>query len=186
MRATAVIRLLGVTALASGCPERPAEVARPTPSVEQHAKAASPCIYFKQLRPFLPLALPGYRQLRDEGSTGKYGEVSVSEAERVFAKEGRELGVRIVDTTLSGKLAEKIRSVAHESSSVAPGDPNAPIFLEGTVGFVRYDPGEDRAEANLLVGDRFVVAVTGRGGEGTGEVRALARQLNLAGLSKLR
>ena len=51
---------------------------------------------------------------------------------------------------------------------------------------MRYDEGEARAEANLLVGGRYVVAVTSRGFSGTGEVRRLAHTLDLAGLARLR
>ncbi len=148
--------------------------------------AVSPCLYFTALAAFLPAALPGLRPTKDEGSTGKYGEVTVSEAERTFGEEGREVDIRIVDTTLVGKLREKIKAAAADARSRPEADPLAPLVLAGSVGFVRYDPGETRAEANLLVGERFVVALSTRGFEGTDEVRRLAGKLDLAGLSKLR
>ena len=182
MRAIPFVALAAL--LAGGCKKDEPEPAPPGPRAV--APRAAPCVYFKRLSPFLPSALPGYRTERDEGSSGKYGEVSVSEAERVFSKGERELSVRIVDTTVSDRLGEKIKAAARDASSRPPTDPTAPIFLGETVGFVRWDAGESKAEANLLVGDRFVVAVTGRGFEGTAEVREIAKSLDLAGLSKLR
>jgi hypothetical protein len=143
-------------------------------------------VYFKELRPFLPRELSGFEVARDEGSTGKYGEVVVSEAERVFTRPGRSVAIRIVDTTLAGKLGTSIRAAADDGSRLDPRDPAAPILRDGTVGYVRYDPSEEKAEANLLVGGRYVVAVTSLGFEGTREVRRIAQDLDLDGLSKLR
>ncbi len=157
----------------------------PAPSAA--AVPARPCLYFTQLRSFLPPELAGYTQARDEGSTGKYGEVAVSEAERVFAAaEGRSATVRIVDTSMSEKLGNAIRAAVKDARDRDPAAATAPIVLADAQGFVRYDPDASKAEANLLVGDRFVVAVTTFGFEGTDELRRIALGLNLAGLSKLR
>ncbi len=156
----------------------------PPPSPSLHA--VKPTVYFQELRAFLPEPPEGYRQVRDRGSTGKYGAVSVSEAERVFARDGGELSVRIVDTTLAGQLAKSIRAAVEDARQRPPADPTAPILLADAVGFVRFDPAGVRAEANLLVGGRYVVAVSSEGVEGTVEVRRLAGSLDLAGLSKLR
>ncbi len=186
-----LLRTLGLT-LAVACSPRPAAPAPPAPPAASGAAAsaaepARACLYFTQLRPFLPRALSGYTQLRDEGSTGKYGEVAVSEAERVFAQgEGRSATVRIVDTSMSEKLGHAIRAAVKDAKEKDPAEPTAPILLADAQGFVRYDPDASKAEANLLVGDRYVVAVTTFGFEGTHELRRIALGLNLAGLSKLR
>lgn len=147
---------------------------------------SAPCVYFKELAPFLPAKLDGFTVARTQGSTGKYGEVSVSEAERLFTRgEGREVKVRIVDTTMGEKIGKAIREAASRAKGRDPSDPSAPIHWEDAVGFVRYDEEESLAEANLLVGDRFVVAVTSRGFPGTVEVRRVARGIDLAGLARL-
>lgn len=161
----------------------------PAPEAEAAAEAAAPLptIYFKDLAPFLPERLEGFTHSGTEGSTGKYGEVSISEAERTFTRgEDREVKVRIVDTTLGGKIAKSIRAAAEDAKRKPESDPTAPIFWDAAVGFVRYDPSEVTAEANLLVGDRYVVAVTSRGFPGTVEVRRVARGIDLAGLARLR
>lgn len=138
----------------------------------------APIVHFEDLRGFLPLALAGYRISSDEGSTGRYGEVSISEAERVFVHpDGHEVKVRIVDTTLSVRIGKAIKDASQGGT---------PVAAAATVGFVRYDEDDDRAEANLLVGDRFVVAVTSWGVAGTAEVRRIARSVDLAGLAALR
>ncbi|MGZ3461395.1 MAG: hypothetical protein ACXU86_23130, partial [Archangium sp.] len=78
-------------------------------------QAPFPCVHFEDLRPFLPETMEGLARARDEGSTGRYGDVSVSEAERSFTHgEEREVKVRIVDTTLGQKLGQAIRAAAEE------------------------------------------------------------------------
>jgi hypothetical protein len=176
---------------AVGC-SKPPPAAPPPPPLQPPADLQPRCVYFKDLRAFLPASLPGFHQIRDEGSSGKYGDVQVSEAKRTFAQgEGRELSVRIVDTTMAQDLGRAIRSAAQDAASRPPSDPTAPLFLKEAVGFVRFDPShsdpaEARAEATLWVADRFVVAVSSQGFDDTVRVRQVARELDLAGLSNLR
>jgi hypothetical protein len=158
----------------------------PSPTPRDVVTAAAPCVYFKDLAPFLPEALDGFTVGSTAGSTGKYGEVSVSEAERTYTRgDDREVKVRIVDTTMTAKLGQAIREAARNAGGRAPSDPTAPIQWKEAVGFVRYDADEALAEANLLVGDRFVVAITSRGFPSTVEVRRVARGIDLAGLARL-
>ncbi len=145
-----------------------------------------PCVHFTQLQRFLPASLAGFRLVRDHASTGKYEDVSVSEAERLFTQDDREVSVRIVDTTLGGKLAEAIRAASEQPASGSSSEEGGPLKLDGALGFVRYELSERKAEANLLVGSRFIVSVTSRGVQGTAEVRRIARGLDLVGLSSLR
>jgi hypothetical protein len=174
---------LWVLALGVGCSEAPTV---PEAATAAAGAPAAPCVYFRQLAPFLPDSVEGFTHATTEGSTGKYGEVSVSEAERTFTQEEREVKVRIVDTTLGWKIAKAIREAAEGAKGRPPSDPSAPIFWDAAVGFVRYDEEATTAEANLLVGDRFVVAVTSRGFPGTVEVRRIARGIDLEGLARLR
>ncbi len=181
-----LLPLLLALAPGLGCSEHGTPPAAAPPVAEAPA-AASPCVYFKDLAPFLPDSLEGFTHATTEGSTGKYGEVSVSEAERTFTRgEEREVKVRIVDTTLGGKIAKAIRSAAEDARRRPESDPTAPIFWGAAVGFVRYDAAEATAEANILVGDRFVVAVTSRGFPNTVEVRRVARGMDFARLAQLR
>jgi hypothetical protein len=169
-----------------GCSENSREK-EAEPPTSAAAVTPAPCVYFKDLAPFLPESLEGFTLATTEGSTGKYGDVSISEAERTFTRgEDREVKVRIVDTTLGGKIAKSIKAAAEQGKRRPESDPTAPIFWDAAVGFVRYDASEVTAEANLLVGDRYVVAVTSRGFPGTVEVRRVARGIDLAGLAQLR
>lgn len=160
------------------------------PAAEPEGLAAAveaPCVHFSQLQPFLPEAPDGFTLTRSGASTGKYGEVSVSEAERTFSRgTEREVKVRIVDTTMGGKLGHAIRAAAEEARRRGEAGITSPIFWESAVGFVRYDADEAVAEANLLVGERYVVAVTSRGFPGTVEVRQVAQGMDFAGLARLR
>ncbi len=170
-------------ALGAGCLGESGAPPEVTPVV---SAASAPCVYFKQLAPFLPERLDGFTVAHTQGSTGKYGEVSVSEAERLYTRgEDREVKVRIVDTTMGERIGHAIREAADRARGKPPSDPSAPILLDDAVGFVRYDAEESVAEANLLVGGRYVVAVTSRGFPGTVEVRRVARGIDLAGLARL-
>ncbi len=149
--------------------------------------APFPCVHFTDLRAHLPRAPEGYTRVRDEGSSGRYGDVSISEVERVFSGHaGEELSVRIVDTTLSPELARAIRAAAEDATGRSEDDPTAPILRDRAVGFVRWDGGAGKAEANVLVADRFVVAVSSLGTGGTGVVRSLAGDIDYDGLALLR
>jgi hypothetical protein len=162
-------------------------VERPLPQAAPTELGPAPCVHFDDLRRYLPKELTGFRKVRDEGSTGKYGEVSISEAERLFrGEQEKELSVRIVDTTMGAELGRAIRATAREADrSGDRGGPRA-LRIEEAVGFVRFDPDEAKAEASLWVAERFVVAVSGRGFEDTVEVSQVARGLDLTGLASLR
>jgi hypothetical protein len=143
-------------------------------------------VYFKDLQAFLPASVAGFQRVRDEGSSGKYGDVSVSEAERAFAQpDGREIAIRIIDSTMVAKLAEGIVAAA-QAAKRQPQNVAAPLSLPAATGYVRYDAAEEKAEANLLVGDRFVVSISSRGLKDSSEVRRIAESLDSGGLSKLR
>ena len=154
------------------------------------AEEASPparSVYYKRLQSFLPSSVPGFKRVRDEGSTGKYGEVSVSEAERVFSQaDSREVVIRIVDSTMLSRLAEGIRTATQEATRMNRPEIAGPLQLPEAVGYFRYDAAEERADANLLVGDRFVVSIASRGFQGSDEVRRIAEGLDSRGLSRLR
>jgi hypothetical protein len=92
-----------------------------------------------------------------------------------------------VDTSVGQKLGQTILAAAEEGRGRALNDPTAPIFWKDkqTVGFVRYDESTGQAEASLLVGNRYVVAVSSRGFPGTVEVRRVARDIDLVGLARL-
>jgi hypothetical protein len=154
--------------------EKPVSVLSPTEPLPEF-----PCVPFQQLRKHLPSTLEGLERVRDEGSSGRYGEVSISEAERSFrGTGGEELSIRIVDTTLVDQLGHAIRAATEASPS--------PIQNEHVLGFVRFDPEPKRAEANLLVAGRFMVAITGTGYQDAARVRRVAEQFDVDGLALLR
>jgi hypothetical protein len=179
-----LLALVAGTACTDGGKKTPGDAA----STAANTPAAFPCAHFEDLRAFLPERLEGLERAQEGGSTGRYGEVSVSEAERSFTLgEEREVKVRIVDTSLGQKLGQAIRAAAEEGRSRATNDPTAPIFWKDkeAVGFVRYEASSGLAEASLLVGNRYVVAVSSRGYPGTVEVRRVARDIDLEGLARL-
>ncbi|MFY0524693.1 hypothetical protein ACN28I_16540 [Archangium gephyra] len=179
-----LLALVAGTACTGGGKKTPADA----DSTAANTLPPFPCAHFEDLRAFLPESLQGLERSQEAGSTGRYGDVSVSEAERSFTQgEDREVKVRIVDTSLGKKLGQAIRAAADEGRSRATNDPTAPIFWKDkqAVGFVRYDASNGLAEASLLVGNRYVVAVSSRGFPGTVEVRRVAQDIDLEGLARL-
>jgi hypothetical protein len=176
--------------------------------VEEGAEQTS-CLHFRRLQAFLPHAPEGFRPLRATASTGRYGEVSVSEAEQVFVSgeaqaaaqadagpEGpgvRQLSVRIVDTSLASRIAEAVRTAAREAQETHDKQAalggyarTAPLLFDRAVGYVSHNPDDGgRVEAMLLVGERFLVAVTGHGFGSNAEAKALLAEIDLTGLSQL-
>ncbi|AKJ01719.1 hypothetical protein ATI61_103430 [Archangium gephyra] len=179
-----LLALVAGTACTDGGKKTPGDA----DSTAANTPASFPCAHFEDLRAFLPESLEGLQRTQEGGSTGRYGEVSVSEVERSFTHgEDREVKVRIVDTSLGKKLGQAIRAAADEGRGRATNDPTAPIFWKDkeAVGFVRYDVSSGLAEASLLVGNRYVVAVSSRGYPGTVEVRRVAQDIDLEGLARL-
>ena len=179
-----LLALVAGTACTDGGKKTPGDA----DSTAANTPATFPCAHFEDLRTFLPERLEGLQRSQEGGSTGRYGEVSVSEVERSFTHgEDREVKVRIVDTSLGRKLGLAIRAAADEGRGRATNDPTAPIFWKDkeAVGFVRYDVSSGLAEASLLVGNRYVVAVSSRGYPGTVEVRRVAQDIDLEGLARL-
>jgi hypothetical protein len=174
----------------------------------QHASTGVPeasCVHFRRLQAFLPRAPEGFRRLRATASTGRYGEVSVSEAEQVFVSGDeaveagvlapglRQLSVRIVDSTLSERIAEAIRTAAKQAQAThaaqaANGQESrtAPLLYDRAVGYVSHDQHDGgRVEAMLLVGERFLVSVTGHGFSSGAEARAVLGQIDVTGLAQV-
>ncbi|MFE8600993.1 hypothetical protein KYC5002_36230 [Archangium violaceum] len=181
-----LLALVAGTACTDGGKKTPGDA----DSTAANTPADFPCAHFEELRAFLPESPEGLQQSQEGGSTGRYGEVSISEVERSFTHgEDREVKVRIVDTSggLGKKLGQTIRAAADEGRDRATNDPTAPIFWKDkeAVGFVRYDASTTLAEASLLVGNRYVVAVSSRGYPGTVEVRRVAKDIDLEGLARL-
>jgi hypothetical protein len=177
--------LLLLTLALSACRQRAAPDPSPSASpLEPEPGPTANYLYFRDLQAFLPADLPGFQRVKDEGSTGKYGPVRVSEAERVFSQgEDRELAVRIVDTYKLDRLVSPVQAEEQRPSL----DPRAKRFaLPSGAGYLKYDPVEFTAEATLVVADRFAVSVISHGFRGTEEVAKVAKGLDLPGLAKLR
>jgi hypothetical protein len=178
--------LLSLTLAASAaCRQRAAPSSPPSVSpIEPEPVTTDNYLYFRDLQAFLPAELAGFQRVKDEGSTGKYGAVTVSEAERGFSQgEDRELTVRIVDTSRLNGVVSAAQAMEQGTSP----DPRVKRFaLPSAAGYLKYDPVGSTAEATLVVANRFAVSVTSHGFRGTEEVTKVAKGLDLSGLAKLR
>jgi hypothetical protein len=111
----------------------------------------------------------------------------MSEAERVFAQsDSREIAIKIVDSTNLSRLVDGIKIAAEEAAQLSQPGLLEPLRQPSAVGYLRFEPSEQRAEASLLVADRFVISILSRGLPDSREVRRIVENLDYAGLSKLR
>jgi len=138
-------------------------------------------IHYSRLTPFAPDPLGGYRGGAIRASTSQFGEVSVSEVERVYQGQDRSAKVRLVDTSLNdGARSPPLGEPYEDEEKVG-----RPMRASDAVGFVEFEKESRRATANLIVADRLLVTVTCEGSTGTGEAERLAAALDLRGLSLL-
>jgi hypothetical protein len=189
--AVSTLALAGLSFLGlfSACERTATGVPRPVeeaPERLERTPAPEDRVHFRKLRTYLPSTLQGWKLSEDEGSTGKYGTIAISEVKRVFTAGERELSVQIIDSSNGRDLGSAISAAADDGRHKPGDDPTAPVFDEEVVGFAAFAPREGKADLNLWVAGRFVVALSSRGVEGTQEVRLAMREVDVAGLTKLR
>jgi hypothetical protein len=137
-------------------------------------------IHFSRLRPFLPDKLLELEGEAATASTSQFGDEAVSEAERSYRGGGREVKIRLVDTSLNRGRPSTPGVNFDDEKSVG-----RPANIQGAVGFVEYEKESRRARADLVVAERLLVTVTCENARGPEEVERLASGLKLNELAAL-
>lgn len=146
-----------------------------------------PPVNFKTLQEFLPKEIAGFTRGEPEGATATFGEWSFSSAEVTFTK-GEETSIKV-----------SILDYAHITSLYTPfqiwlsGNFNVEdshgysrsVKVEGFPGFENFRKDDKRCELTLLVGDRYIVQLTGENTQNMDALRDVMKQIDLSSLAKV-
>lgn len=139
-------------------------------------------VHFTALRQFAPDALLELSGGRTSASTAHFGEVAVSEVERLYeGPDERRLKLRLVDTSLNHQVAPPPPGPAFEDAQKI----GRPLHVAGGAGYVEYAKESHLAVANLIVAERVLVTLTLQNASGPEDAERLAAALPLAALDRL-
>jgi hypothetical protein len=112
-----------------------------------------------ELRPYLPPTLLGRPGSSPEGSVTRMGDRSLSEVKRSYA--GVDAGVegsaelRLADARFEPHATEQIRTMADDDNP--HGDAHR-LVLPGAIGYALYDEDQRVAQAQVVIGGRFIAS----------------------------
>ncbi len=178
--------LLSFLALAAlGCHGQPASRGAWTHVAEARrpASAGQPgsIVSDGELKPFLPARLFGQAGGFPQGSMTRMRERALSEVTRAYGADTAEL--KLLDARFEPRATEAIRAMAEESED---DDSEAHrLVLPGAIGYSRYDKAERVAEAQVVVGGRFIASATVRAAQDAQAAAAALQAVDTLGLSRL-
>ena len=148
-----------------------------------------------QLKTFLPERLGGRLGESPQGTMTRMGNRALSEATRSYrggpASETGAVELKIADAWLEPRATQAIRSLADTEFALGGttllGSASRPerLVLPGAVGYVRYDEDARQAQAQVLVGGRFIASATVAQAEDAQEAAQALRSLDTLGLARL-
>lgn len=145
-------------------------------------------VNFKQLQEFLPkIDLPGYTKGKPTGQSSSAMGMSSSEASLKYVKDEETVEVNISDVTgVPMALAGLALMGATEFENQTENGYEKSVKIQGFPGTEKAETGESKsAEIQIIVGNRFIVRVSGSGMSDAALLRKLLDSMNLAGLAKL-
>jgi hypothetical protein len=183
--ATAACALVAAAALACHQPSTPAAGPAAQPPATQDAGNAEPpagrSIHFSLLAPFLPETLAGFTAGPLAASTSRFGGVAVTELERSYQADGRELALRLVDSNINrGASKPKVAEPYEDGQRVG-----RPLKTASSAGYVEFDKTSGRAHANLIIGERLLLTLDQEEAEGTAALERFCAALDVEGLARL-
>ena len=143
-------------------------------------------VNFRTLRELLPAEAAGLAQAEVEGSTDGAMGFSVSQVEATYGEGDATIDVGIMDYGAIPSMAMMglgwtMADIDRESGSTY----ERTVRFGGERGYRTYDSDGRAGEFSLVVADRFVVQVEGRGVEDD-DLEAALRAVDLSGLADLR
>ena len=143
-------------------------------------------VNFRQLRDQLPASLAGMERTNIEGATQGAMGFSVSEAEATYGGEEATVDIKITDLGAMPSLGMMglgwtMADVDRETSTGY----ERTLTLAGNRGYRTYDTETRNGELSLVVAERFLVAVKGRGVDDDQLEEAL-RAVDLGALAEMR
>jgi len=148
-----------------------------------------------QLKAFLPERLGGRLGEFPQGTMTRMGDRALSEVTRSYRggppSETGQVELKIADAWLEPRATQAIRSLA-DTDFMMPGTPmfgsaTVPerLVLPGGVGYARYDEGARLAQAQVLIGGRFIASATVAQAEDAQDAAQALRSLDTLALARL-
>jgi len=148
-----------------------------------------------KLKTFLPERLGGRQGESPQGTMTRMGNRALSEATRSYrgspASETGAVELKIADARLEPRATQAIRSLADTEFALGGttmlGTTQRPerLVLPGAVGYARYDEDARQAQAQVLIGGRFIASVVVAQAEDAQEAAQALRSLDTLGLARL-
>ncbi len=144
-----------------------------------------------KLKTFLPERLGTRQGASPQGTMTRMGNRALSEATRSYGGgETGELELKIADAWLEPRATQAIRSLAdadYAFNGKLDGPATLPerLVLPGAVGYARYDEDARQAQAQVLIGGRFIASATVAQAEDAQEAAQALRALDTLGLARL-
>jgi hypothetical protein len=168
-------------------------------AAEDHARASDlklpVLVPDSQLKAFLPERLAGRQGAFAQGTMTRMGDRALSEATRSYRggppSDPGEIELKIADAWLEPRATQAIRSLAdteHVFEGTSMQGNTAPperLVLPGAVGYARYDEEARLAQAQVLIGGRFIASATVAEAEDAQDAAQALRALDTLGLARL-
>jgi hypothetical protein len=141
-------------------------------------------VNWRELIPFL-IDIPDWEAEGEaEGSTVSTAGFKISQAERSYTAEDKELSITIVDGGYVPMVYAGMKMAMSFELDTAE-EYVKKITIKGFPGVEKYEYQEKSAQVMVLAGDRFLVQLEGENFEDTTELKEIANLLDLEGLVDL-
>lgn len=157
--------------------------------------ASSLLVYAQEQRPVDPVNwrelvaflgdIPGWEAEDDaEGESISMGDFKISQAERTYISDDKELTIKIADGSYVPMMYAGIKMAMNYEIDTSE-EYIKKTTIKGYPGVEQYEYEDKDAQILILIGDRFIVTLEGDNFEDTSELKSVAESLDLDGIAKL-
>jgi hypothetical protein len=136
-----------------------------------------------ELKPYLPQRVLGRLGGSPQGSVWRMGPRSLSEVRRDYPGTDGETELKLADARFEPHATEVIRTKA-DDATVDDGDLHR-LVLPGAVGYSLYDDDQRVAQAQVVIGGRFIATATVQQAQSAQVAVAALSTLDTLALSRL-
>ena len=142
-------------------------------------------VNFRDLKKALPRNLAGVDFEESEGQTTGVLGIKISTVEATYKEDDAEFEVTIVDVAGVGKLVKSMAKWSEfEVDKETRNGYERTTEIEGHPALEKYDSRRERGETSILVNDRFIISIKGKG-VSERQMRNAVDDINLRKIAKL-
>jgi hypothetical protein len=141
-------------------------------------------VNWRELTPFL-IDIPDWQAEGDaDGSSVAMGSFKISQAERSYAADEKNLTITIIDGGYVPMVYAGMKMAMGFEVDTSE-EYVKKITIKDFPGIEKYEYGDKQAEVIILVVDRFLLQLEGENFENTTELKEIAELLDLEGIANL-